>query len=133
MSECSEKQRDEQAVINTIDGWLEQINIHNRANTFKIYASLPSVFSVRCKFPQDLLEKVQNSLGTFVSVSGECFYRPDAAFPYKIDVREMDALPPSENLPSLDDLYGIAPDATGDKTTEEFVRESRNAWSKDSQ
>ncbi len=121
---------DERTVINTIDGKLEQINIHNGANTFKIYASLPAVFSVRCKFPQDLLGKVQNSLGKFVSVSGECWYRPEAPFPYKIDVREMSVLPPSERLPSLEDLYGVAPEATGDKTTEEFVKESRNAWNK---
>ena len=121
---------DEQTVINTIDGKLEWINTHNEANTFKIYASLPAVFSVRCKFPQDLLGKVQQSLGEFVSVSGECLYRPDAPFPYKIEVREMYVLPPSEKLPSLEDLYGIAPDATGDKTTEEFVKESRNAWNR---
>ena len=125
-----EARSDERTVINTIDGKLEQINIHNRANMFKIYASLPAVFSVRCKFPQDLLRKVQSSLGKFVSVSGECLYRPDARFPYKIDVREMYVLPPSERLPSLEDLYGVAPEATGDKTTEEFVKESRNAWNK---
>lgn len=122
----------EQAVINTIDGKLEQINIHNGANTFRIYASSPAVFSVRCRFPQDLLGKVQKSLGEFVSVSGECLYRPGAPFPHRIEVHEMHVLPPSEKLPSLEDLYGIAPEATGDKTTEEFVKESRNAWSRDS-
>lgn len=118
----------EEKVISTIDGKLEQINIHNNANTFKIYPSLPGVTSVSCKFPQDLLEHVQGALGSFVSVSGECFYRPDAPFPYKITVQEMRALPPSSELPSLSELRGIAPEATGGKSSEQFVRELRDRW-----
>jgi len=73
--------REEERVIITIDGKLEQINIHNEANTCRIYTSLPVLPYVNCKFPQNLLEKVQSSLGSFVSVSGECFYRPDEAVP----------------------------------------------------
>lgn len=121
----------EERVISTIDGKLEQINIHNNANTFRIYPSLPVASSVSCKFPQELLEHVQGALGSFVSVSGECFYRPDAPFPYKIKVQEMRVLPPSSELPSLSELRGIAPEATGGKSSEQFVRELRDNWGKD--
>ena len=121
----------EEKVISTIDGKLEQINIHNNANTFRIYPALPVASSVSCKFPQRLLEHVQGALGSFVSVSGECFYRPDSAFPYKIHVQEMEVLPPTEELPTLSDLYGIAPSTAGDKTSEQFVREMRDKWGKD--
>ena len=120
----------EEMVISTIDGKLEQINIHNNANTFRIYPSLPIASSVSCKFPQELLEHVQSALGSFVSVSGECFYRPDAPFPYKIKVQEMRILPPSSELPSLSELRGIAPEATGGKSSEQFVRELRDSWGK---
>ena len=120
----------EEMVISTIDGKLEQINIHNNANTFRIYPSLPVASSVSCKFPQELLEHVQGALGSFVSVSGECFYRPDAPFPYKIKVQEMRILPPSSELPSLSELRGIAPEATGGKSSEHFVRELRDSWGK---
>ena len=123
----------EEKVTSTIDGKLEQINIHNNANTFRIYPSLPGASSVNCKFPQELLEHVQGALGSFVSVSGECFYRPDSAFPYKIHVRKMEALPPTEALPTLSDLYGIAPGTAGDKTSDQFVREMRDQWGKDVQ
>ena len=118
----------EDRVISTIDGRLEQINIHNNVNTFRIYASPPASYSVNCGFPPYLLETVQSSLGAFVSVSGECFYRPDAPFPYKINVQEMRMLPPAEELPTLSDLYGIAPGATGGMPSERFVRELRDAW-----
>ena len=120
----------EETVISTIDGKLEQINIHNNANTFRIYPSLPVASSVNCKFTQELLEHVQGALGSFVSVSGECFYRPDAPFPYKIKVQEMRVLPPSSELPSLSELRGIAPEATGGKSSEQFVRELRDSWGK---
>ena len=118
----------EEKVISTIDGKLEQINIHNHANTFRIYPVLSHLPSVACKFPDHLLDVVQNALGKFVSVWGECSYRPGAAFPHKIDVREMKILPPSKDLPTLSDLRGIAPGATGDKSSEQFVRELRDKW-----
>ena len=129
----SNARRMEERVISTIDGRLEQINIHNNTNTFRIYTSLPNFSSISCKFPQSLLEKVQNSLGAFVSVSGECFYRPDTTSPYKMNVQNMEVLPPTEELPTLSDLYGIAPGATGDKSSERFVRELRDRWGEDKQ
>lgn len=126
--QLSRARHQEDRVVSTIDGRLEQINIHNNVNTFRIYASPPASYSVNCGFPPNLLETVQSSLGAFVSVSGECFYRPDAPFPYKINVQEMRMLPPAEELPTLSDLYGIAPGATGGMSSERFVRELRDAW-----
>lgn len=114
--------------ISTVDGKLEQINIHKNANTFKIYTFASPVI---CKFPKNLLSSVQGALGRFVSVSGECHYRPDADFPYKINVQEMEVLPPTEELPSLFDIRGIAPGATGGKSSEQFVRELREEWDRD--
>lgn len=118
----------EERDISTVDGKLEQVNIHDSANTFKIYRSLPNAPSVACKFPPDLLENVRNALGKYVSVRGECFYHSDVSFPYKINVRKMEVLPPSDELPSLSDLYGIAPDATGNESSEQFVRKMRDGW-----
>lgn len=126
--QLSRARQQEDRVVSTIDGRLEQINIHNNVNTFRIYASSPASYSVNCGFPPNLLETVQSSLGAFVSVSGECLYRPEAPFPYKINVQEMRILPPSEELPTLSDLYGIAPGATGGMSSERFVRELRDAW-----
>lgn len=123
----------EESVVSTIDGKLEQINVCNGANTFKIYVSIPTVSSIACKFPQTLLKEVKNSLGRFVSVSGRCLYRPDAVLPYQIEVQAMEVLPVSEELPSLRDLCGIAPGLTKGKTPEQFVREKRDQWDKDAQ
>ena len=121
---------EEERLISTVDGKLERINIHNKANNFTIYPTLSTSSSVTCKFPQELLEEVQNALGSLVSVSGECVHPPNEILPYKIEVHEMEVLPPSEELPSLGDLFGIAPGMTGGKTPEQFVREIRDQWNK---
>ncbi len=131
--QLSNARRMEERVVSTIDGKLERINIHNNTNTFRIYPSLPAFSSVNCEFPPNLRERVQNSLGFFVSVSGECLYRPEAPFPYKMNVQAMEVLPPPEELPTLSDLYGIAPGATGSKSSEQFVRELRDRWDEDNQ
>lgn len=126
-----ESRKAEAKSIGTISGRLEQINIHKNANTFKIYPSIPVRPPVTCKFQASLLEDVRGALKKFVSVRGRCFYRPEGAFPYKIDVWTMTVFPPLEELPSLSDLRGIAPGATGEKSSEQFVRELRGQWTKD--
>lgn len=34
----------------------------------------------------------------------------------------------NDNLPDWDDLCGVAPDATGDLSSEEFIRRQRDEW-----
>ena len=41
---------------------------------------------------------------------------------------EVEALSPTKQLPTLSDLFGIAPGATGGKSSEQFVRELRDRW-----
>ncbi len=119
----------EYAEIGTLDGVLEEVNIHGRPPyTCRIYDAGFASATIKCSFSEDLLEEVKDALGSGVFVTGELLHRPDTSVPYKINVQKIKKLPPSEELPSLSDLKGIAPDITGDKTPEEFVRESRNQW-----
>jgi len=50
-----------------------------------------------------------------------------------MEVRGIESLSPTQELPSLRELYGIAPNITGDKSSEQFVREIRDEWSNDVQ
>lgn len=113
--------------FSTVDGKLEQINIHG-TNVFKIYSLLPQMKPVECKFSQDMLEKVHLAFGRYVSVSGECRYRPHEPFPHTVRVQELEVLPRTEDLPMLSDLQGIAPNATGGLSPEDFVRKLRDEW-----
>lgn len=113
--------------IGFIEGRLEQINIHEGANTFHIYPDV-GPRRVSCHFPNSLLDDAIYAVGRKVEVNGTLKYRHGASFPHAIAVTEIDAFPPDEELPDWEDLRGRAPDATGELSSEAFVRELRNAW-----
>jgi len=117
----------EEIILSTVDGKLEQINLHNNTNTFKIYDTVLG-YSIECKFPENLREEAVKAIDKSVSVFGECKYRMRDNFPHHIKVQEMEILPNPSELPSLGDLRGIAPNITGGKSPEEFVRELREEW-----
>ena len=125
------KPRYEQSEISTIDGKLEEIDIHSNPNRFRIYTSLPTMPHLDCTFPPTLLEEVRTALGSYVSVSGECFYRSSDMMPYRMEVRGIEILPPPEELPSFEDIRGMCPGLTGGKSSEQFVREMRDEWDKE--
>lgn len=110
-----------------IEGRLEQINLHDGANVFYIYPEI-GARKVTCHFPSKLYEDAVSAVGRRVEVFGTLHYRSGATFPHQVAVTQIEAFPPSEELPDWDDLRGRAPDATGDLTSEAFVRELRNGW-----
>jgi hypothetical protein len=111
----------------SIDGMLEQINIHHGANTFHIFPEIGPK-KVSCRFPTKLYDEAVSAVGRRVEVSGTLHYRANASFPHQIAVSHIEAFPPDSELPDWDDLRGRAPDATGTLSSEAFVRELRDAW-----
>jgi hypothetical protein len=113
--------------IGFIEGHLEQINIHEGANTFHIYPEV-GPRKVSCHFPHALLDDAIFAVGRRVEVTGTLRYRHGAPFPYSIAVAGIEAFPPDAELPTWEDLRGRAPDATGALSSEAFIRELRDAW-----
>jgi hypothetical protein len=111
----------------SLDGMLEQINVHMGANTFHIYPEI-GPRKVTCNFPSKLYDDAVASVGKRVEVFGTLKYRSGANFPHQIAVRDIDVFPPDSELPDWDDLRGRAPRATGDLTSEAFIRELRDVW-----
>jgi hypothetical protein len=110
-----------------IEGRLEQINLHDGANVFYIYPEV-GARKVTCHFPSKLYDDAISAVGRRVEVFGTLHYRSGATFPHQVAVTQIEAFPPPEELPDWDDLRGRAPDATGDMSSEAFVRELRNGW-----
>ncbi len=107
-------------------GMLEAINVHKGANLFRIYPDIgPS--KITCHFPEELQAIAIQSIGRFVEVKGTLKYKSAALYPHEVQVSNLQALPDEEELPTLTDLQGIAPNATGSQLSEDFVRELRNA------
>ena len=111
----------------SIAGMLEQINLHHDANVFHIYPEVGPK-KIMCHFPPRLYEEAISAVGRKVDVFGQLKYRHGASFPHKIAVTSIEAFEREVDLPDWDDLRGRAPDATGELSSEAFVRELRDAW-----
>jgi len=110
-------------------GRLEYLNLHERANIFYIYSTheLPKI---KCRFPSKLRADVIKAIDKYVTVYGTKKFKPNIKSynPYEILVDNVVIHPDVNELPKLIDLFGTAPDATGDKSSEEFVRGIRDEW-----
>lgn len=112
----------------SLEGMLEQINLHHGANVFYIYPEVGPK-KVTCHFPARLYDEAVAAVGRRVEVFGNLHYRVGAGFPHQISVTDIEVFPQEADLPDWDDLRGRAPDATGDLSSEAFVRELRDGWS----
>jgi hypothetical protein len=112
----------------SLDGMLEQINVHMGANTFHIYPGIGPK-KVTCHFPGKLYDDAVAAVGKRVEVFGALKYRSGANFPHQIAVSDIDVFPPDSELPDWDDLRGRAPHATGGVSSEAFIRGLRDVWS----
>jgi hypothetical protein len=113
--------------VGAIEGMLEQINLHDGANVFYVYPEI-GPRKVTCHFPPKLYDDAVSAVGRKVEVYGTLYYRSGASFPHQVHVTQVEAFPPESELPSWDDVRGMAPDATGDMSSEDFIRELRDGW-----
>ncbi len=116
----------ETEAIGEIEGRLQYTSIHGDRNAFRIYPAVGRG-SVACLFPPDKLEDARNALDRRIRVSGKLTYPAGSDFPKSIRVDSIKRLPSDDELPGLMDLRGIAPNLTGNLSSEEFVRGLRNA------
>jgi hypothetical protein len=117
----------QRTVHGSVRGRLEAINFHGGANTFWIYPFVGPK-KVVCRFAEELSDKALASVKQRAIVKGSLHYKEGARFPHAIDVTDLDLLPPDSVLPTLSQLRGIAPDATGDLSSEDFIRQLRDGW-----
>jgi hypothetical protein len=111
----------------SIEGMLEQINLHDGANVFYVYPEI-GPRKLTCHFPARLYDDAVSAVGRKVEVSGTLHYRSGATFPHQVQVKQIEAFPYESELPDWDDLRGMAPDATGELSSEDFIRELRDGW-----
>jgi len=117
---------EDQIMDGSIEGSLEMINFHGGANKFNIYP-IVGPQRVTCHFPKELLKDAILSVGQYINVEGKLCYKERDKYPYGLYVKSIEIYPPENELPSIFDLRGIAPDATGELSSGEFVRKIRDA------
>ena len=112
--------------IGVVEGCLEYVDIHGSHHLFRIYPAI-GPDKIICSFPPDKIEEARQALNRKTRVWGELSYPAGSNFPKSVKVETIELLPEDDELPSLKDLRGIAPDITGDLSSEEFVRILRDA------
>lgn len=109
-----------------IEGMLEAVNIHGDARRFWIYPKI-GADRVRCDFLPGTYDQIKEALGHYVRVVGLKFFRAPSPFPFRINVKDFEVIS-DEKIVSINQLIGIAPDATGEMSSVDFVRKIRNEW-----
>ena len=111
--------------IGSVTGRLEMISVHGPKPRFNVYDVL-SQRPVRCTFDHDQLEDVRAALNRRVVVTG-IVHRNANGEAIRVESPTLRPMRSDAELPTTDDIVGIAPDFTGDLTAEEYVRQLRNA------
>lgn len=120
-------QADQEECFTTVEGMLERVNVHDEANVFTIYPDV-GPGRIKCRFPESLAEKGIGAIRRKVAVTGIAKFRKFNPFPHEIAADEIEVYEVDSQLPGWGDLLGMAPSATGDLSSEDFVRQARNEW-----
>lgn len=108
----------------TVKGRVERLNVHER-HEFTLYPPIGGV-PILCVFPEELFETVNRAVKRSVTVTGLLTFRPDSAYPDRVQVESIEMHPPDADLPTLGSLRGLLPNATDGKPAVEFTRVIRD-------
>lgn len=107
------------SAVGTVDGMLEAVNVHGRKNTLTLYPTIGND-KIVLEFDDQHLEQIKQLIGFYVEISGEMFYRWRDKYPYSGTVKNIEHID-EDSLPTLKDLYGMAPNATHGVPAEDFI------------
>jgi hypothetical protein len=110
----------------SLDGMLEAVNIHGKRNLCALYPVV-GPHRVNCYFNDGLFGEIQTALGKYVLMNGELRYRWREKFPYEATIETFEAVNEADQ-PRVDEIIGLAPEATNGLSSEEFVSQIRGAW-----
>lgn len=110
--------------IGSVIGDLTSISFNRRKPYFGLRAVHGDI--VQCTFdPTTLLKQVKAALCERVEVFGRLERNEKGELIRILEVWDLDVLPDSSDLPSVDDLYGSDPDFTGEVSSVDWVRSIR--------
>ena len=107
-------------------GVLDQVDMQRGQNVFTIYPTTHQFVTLR--LPSGATARIVEAIGHYVHVYGQLKYKRRDSHPYEMLVQRIEVYPPEEELPTLEDLHGIAPDATGGCRAKSLYGTLRNEW-----
>ncbi len=128
LSESIEKILGKDEIIQgSVSGILEALNIHGPNRRFTIYP-IAGAKKIDCQFSNELLEKAISAVNKHIHLRGKVKYKKKATFPFGIIVEEIEIYPSEDKLPTIFELRGIAPNATGKLKSEDFISRIREEY-----
>ena len=117
----------EESCWGSVEGALEQINVHGPSKHFTIYPEVGQN-KVKCNFPEELHNDAINAIEKRVLVSGKLVFRPYTPFPHEVFAESLKVSASDDKLPTFDDLLGILPHEEEVQPAEKAIREIRDEW-----
>ena len=107
-----------------ISGRLEYVNVHNTRN-FRLYPLIGPRW-IRGRFAEELLPEIRKGLNRQVTIFGKLQFKSWDKHPYALVAQTIDVHEPESELPTFNELKGIAPGLTGDIRSSDWVRKIRD-------
>jgi len=117
--------QDSDRALGSVAGILDVINLRRGAHVVSLYDD-EARRAVRCRFPDELFETLRAALGRRVRALGQVT-RNSRGQILRVEIHRVEVLPEAQDVPSVDDLVGIAPWYTGEQSTDDFLRSVRGA------
>lgn len=106
--------------LGSVTGVLDVVNLRRGAQRVSLYNE-SARRAVQCHFTAGAFDAVRDALGRRVVAEGTVTRNRQGQI-LSVEIEALDTVPDSSDAPSVDELVGIAPWYTGDKSTDEFLR-----------
>lgn len=110
----------------SISGRIEAINLHDRNRRFLIFPVV-GASKVVGTFRNKDRKSFAGAVDKYVTVYGRLRYKTWDKYPYEI-IGDSITIHDAESCPTLEDLKGISPGATGSLTTQEYIDRLGDGW-----
>lgn len=116
---------EEIAAVGWFSGSVDALNVHGD-HYFYLYPPAGPT-RIKCIFNPALLDQVKSAVKQYTTVYGLVEYTESSPFPTRIVVDRLEAHPDEGDLPTLTQLWGTAPNLTGDIDEVTYMRLLRDA------
>lgn len=108
----------------SVSGRLEAINLHDRNRRFQLFPIIGASRVIGTFRTKDR-RAFAGAVDKYITVYGRLYYKTWDKHPYRISADGI-TVHEVEPGPTLEDLQGISPEATGDLTTQEYIDDLRD-------
>ena len=109
-----------------VKGRVEKYNSHSDSKNFHLYPAIGR--RIKCVFSEDQIDATGEAVNKNVIVHGLLKYQAGDFSPYEVIVYRIERIEPDESLQSLSGLFGIAKGASGDQSSVDLIKNTRNEW-----